>query len=138
METLAANEWPKVSGRSSREGNTVPCAKCEPHVNFDGLRQQASPVNAVRPSNSLGREDSWEKGIYLHSSYFVSKIYGQRSLAGHSPWGHRVGHNWFNLLSLYYWEGPAFCRLLLDFRFCQIYFQYRCRRVVIAFSLFDR
>ena len=42
---------------------------------------------------SLGREDSLEEGMATHSSILAWEIPGQRSLAGYSPWGCRVGHN---------------------------------------------
>ena len=29
-----------------------------------------------------------------HSSVVAGESHGQRSLAGCSPWGHRVGHDW--------------------------------------------
>ena len=37
---------------------------------------------------SLGWEDPLEKGMATHSSIFPGEFHGQRSLAGHSPWGH--------------------------------------------------
>ena len=44
---------------------------------------------------SLGQEDPQEKGMAMHSQYFLSgKSQGQRSLVGYNPWGRkRVGHN---------------------------------------------
>ena len=36
---------------------------------------------------SLGREDTLEKGMATHSSIFDWKSHGQRSLVGYSPWG---------------------------------------------------
>ena len=49
---------------------------------------------------SLGREDALEKEMATHSSIRAWKIQwmekpgnGWRSLAGYSPWGHRVGHD---------------------------------------------
>jgi len=41
---------------------------------------------------SLGRKDALEKGMATHSSILAWNR-GQRSLAGYSPWGHRVGHH---------------------------------------------
>ena len=41
------------------------------------------------PVRSLGREDPLEKGMATHSSIFAWKIHGQRSLAGHSPYGQK-------------------------------------------------
>ena len=38
---------------------------------------------------SLGWEDSLEEVIATHSSILAWRIYGQRSLAGYSPWGYR-------------------------------------------------
>ena len=43
---------------------------------------------------SLGQEDPLEKEMAMHSSIFAWESHGQRSLAGYSPWGHRVGHDW--------------------------------------------
>ena len=44
---------------------------------------------------SLGQEDPLEKEMATHFQYScLEKFYGQRSLVGYSPWGHkRVGHN---------------------------------------------
>ena len=39
---------------------------------------------------SLGWEDALEEGMTTHSSVLAWKSHGQRSLAGYSPWGHRV------------------------------------------------
>ena len=45
-------------------------------------------------AQSLGQEDPLEKGMVTHSSGFLpAESYGQRSLAGYSPWGYRVGHD---------------------------------------------
>ena len=41
---------------------------------------------------SLGWEDPLEEEMATHSSIHARKSHGQRSLAGHSPKGHRVGH----------------------------------------------
>ena len=38
---------------------------------------------------SLGWEDPLEEGMATHSSVFVWRIHGQRSLAGYIPWGHK-------------------------------------------------
>ena len=37
----------------------------------------------------LGREDPLEKEMAIHSSTIAWKSYGQRSLVGYSPWGHK-------------------------------------------------
>ena len=36
---------------------------------------------------SLGQEDSLEKGMATHSSILPGESHGPRSLAGYSPWG---------------------------------------------------
>ena len=38
---------------------------------------------------SLSWEDPLEKEMATHSSIFPWKFYGQRSLAGYSPWGRK-------------------------------------------------
>ena len=38
---------------------------------------------------SLGQEDPLEEEIETHSSILSWDIYGQRSLAGYSPWAHK-------------------------------------------------
>ena len=38
---------------------------------------------------SLGWEDPLEKEMAIHSSAIAWKSYGQRSLVGYSPWGHK-------------------------------------------------
>ena len=38
---------------------------------------------------SLGWEDPLEKGMATHSSVLAGEFYGQRSLAGYSPWGRK-------------------------------------------------
>ena len=39
---------------------------------------------------SLGWEDTLKKGMATHSSIAAGESYGQRSLVGYSPQGHRV------------------------------------------------
>ena len=38
---------------------------------------------------SPGWEDPLEKGTAIHSSILLGEFYGQRSLAGHSPWSRK-------------------------------------------------
>ena len=38
---------------------------------------------------SLGWEDSLEKGMATHSNILAWRIHGQNSLVGYSPWGHK-------------------------------------------------
>ena len=42
---------------------------------------------------SLGWEDPLEKEMATHSNIFAWEIPWQRSLAGYSPWGQKVRHN---------------------------------------------
>ena len=42
---------------------------------------------------SLAREDPLEKEMVTLSNVLAWKIFGQRSLAGCSPWDHTVGHD---------------------------------------------
>ena len=36
-----------------------------------------------------GQEDPLEKAMAIHSIFLPGKFYGQRSLVGYSPWGHK-------------------------------------------------
>ena len=50
--------------------------------------------------------------------FLPGKLHGQRSLAGYSPWNHRVGHNWAQA------EGTSYVMLLLDilgWNFCMCF-----------------
>ena len=40
----------------------------------------------------LGWDDLLEKEMATHSGILAGKSLGERSLAGYSPWGHRVGY----------------------------------------------
>ena len=42
---------------------------------------------------SLGGEDPLEKGMATTPAFLPGEFHGQRSLAGYSPRGRRVGHN---------------------------------------------
>ena len=43
---------------------------------------------------SLGWEDPLEKEMATHSIFLLGISYGQKSLVGYSPWGHKgVGHD---------------------------------------------
>ena len=43
---------------------------------------------------SLGQEDPLEKAMTTHSNCLPAGFQGERSPAGYSPWGHRVGRGW--------------------------------------------
>ena len=40
----------------------------------------------------------WSRNCQLTPVLLPGKSHGQRTLAGYSPWGHRVGHNWACML----------------------------------------
>ena len=46
---------------------------------------------------SLGQEDPLEREMATPPVFLPGESQGQRSLAGNSPWGCRVGHNWGDL-----------------------------------------
>ena len=70
------------------------------------LVQQRAPLVAQTVKNlpamqetwvrSLGQENTLENRMATHSSILVWRIesHGERSLAGYSPRGYRVGHDW--------------------------------------------
>ena len=45
------------------------------------------PAMQVIRVQSLGQEDTLEKGMATHSSILAWRSHGQRSLVGYSPWG---------------------------------------------------
>ena len=51
------------------------------------------PANAGDMVQSLGQEDLLEEEMATHSSILPGESHGQRSLAGYSSWGCRVGHD---------------------------------------------
>ena len=42
---------------------------------------------------SLGWEDPWRREWLITPVFLPGESHGQRSLAGYSPWGLRIGHN---------------------------------------------
>ena len=59
---------------------------------------KASPVTQISKNlpamqetqvQTLGWEDSLEKGMTTHSRFLAWRIHGQRTVAGYSPWGHK-------------------------------------------------
>ena len=72
------------------------------------VAQMVKKLPAVRETwaRSLGWEDPLEKGEATHSSILSWRIpKGQRSLAGYSPWGRRVRHNWASKHTQWKWWG---------------------------------
>ena len=47
------------------------------------------PTKRVTRFQSLGQEDSLEKGMATYSSILAWRILWTKSLAGHSPWHHK-------------------------------------------------
>ena len=58
-----------------------------------GLALKNLPAMQETRVQFLGQEDlPLEKERAIHSSILAGKSHGKRSLAGYSPWGHRVRH----------------------------------------------
>ena len=55
------------------------------------MSQTVKNLPAVQETQvrSLAQEDPLEKRMATHSSILPGEFHGQRSLVGHSPWGHR-------------------------------------------------
>ena len=54
-----------------------------------GSDSKESACNAVNPSSIPDSGRSLEKEMVINFSIFAVESYGQRSLAGYSPWGHK-------------------------------------------------
>ena len=63
---------------------------------------------------SLGWEDSLEKGMAIHSSILAGEFHGQRSLVGYSPWG-RKESDMTEQLIFFYPNSDSFHILFLKF-----------------------
>ena len=77
-------------------------------------KDSACSTRAAGDMGSItGLDDPLEKGMATHSSSLVGEPMEQRSLAGYSPWGHRVGHKWsdfahtHNAKQLTHWQRPS-------------------------------
>ena len=67
------------------------------HYSVSLVAQMVKNPPAIRETWvwSLGWEDPLEKGMATHSNILAWRIpHGKKSLAGYSPWGCRVGHDW--------------------------------------------
>ena len=55
------------------------------------MAQMVKNLPAVQETQvqSLGQEDTLEKGMAIHSNILAGEFHGQWSLAGYSPWGHK-------------------------------------------------
>ena len=58
-----------------------------------GAEVKASASMQETRVQSLGQEDPLEKEMATHFSVLAGKSHRRRSLAGYSPWGHRVRHD---------------------------------------------
>ena len=50
---------------------------------------ESLPIMQETQVRSLGQEDPLEKEMATHSSILASRVHGQRSLVGYSPWGYK-------------------------------------------------
>jgi len=50
---------------------------------------ESLPTMQETQVRSLGQEDPLEKEMATHSSILASRVHGQRSLVGYSPWGYK-------------------------------------------------
>ena len=57
------------------------------------MSQSVKNLSTVQETQvrSLGQEDPLEKGMATHSN-ILENPHGQKSLAGYSPWGHKVSN----------------------------------------------
>ena len=53
------------------------------------MTQTVKNMSQETQVQSLGQEDSLEKGMATHSVFLPGESHGQRSLAGYSPWGYK-------------------------------------------------
>ena len=92
------------------------------HLGFRWLSGKKSTCNSGAAGDaslipSLGRSPGGGNGT--HSSVLAGKAHGQRSLAGCSPWGRRVGHDRAHTHNFYLWSISLICcknfEIILDF-----------------------
>ena len=50
---------------------------------------ESLPTMQETQVRSLGQEDPLEKEMATHSRILASRVHGQRSLVGYSPWGYK-------------------------------------------------
>ena len=70
---------------------------------------------------ALGQEDTLEQGMATHSSILAWRIPWTRNLAGYSPYGCRVRHNWSDFECTHSW-----CIILYKFSSVAQLFQTLC------------
>ena len=72
--------------------NFIPSLNSSIHLRGNGLPRWRSWWRVCLPMQetqfqSLGRENTLEEGMATHCSILAWESHGQRSLAGHTPWG---------------------------------------------------
>ena len=69
---------------------------------FPVVQQVKSPPAVQEPQrhrfDPWGRKIPWKRKRQPAPAFLPRASQGQRSLAGHSPWGHRVGHDGVSML----------------------------------------
>ena len=72
------------------------------HVLASQVAQMVKNLSAMWETQvrSLGQEIPWRRAWQPIPAFLPGEFHRERSLAGYSPWGHRVGHNWVMLLYL--------------------------------------
>ena len=78
----------KIKGRSTKQRHNTPMIWKQFCLYQDSLvAQMVKNLTAMQIRvQSLNWEDLLQKGMGTHSSTLTGEFYGQRSLAGYSPW----------------------------------------------------
>ena len=99
----------KIRGRSTKQRHNTPMIWKQFCLYWDSLvAQMVKNLTAMQEIRlqSLGWEDLLQKGIGIHSNTLTGEFYGQRSLAGYSPWGPKESEMTgpFTLFTYLYWS----------------------------------
>ena len=92
--------WTMVHGRTeSRTTEWLSTYNMFPHVCLSwaflvAQTVQKQPAKWEAQVWSLGQEDALEKGLATTAVFLSGESHGRRSLAGNSPWSHRVRNDW--------------------------------------------
>ena len=75
------------------------CCYCKTHMTHCPLRDFPGGTSGKVSACQCKRRrrhgfDPWRRKWQANPLFLPGKSHGQRSLAGYSPWGCRVGHNW--------------------------------------------
>ena len=88
---------PRIFTNWMKTGGHHLCLKNLPHPTRSSLVAQlvkSLPVMWETQVQFPGGKIPWRRAWQPTPVFLPGKSHGQRSLAGYSPWGHRVGHNW--------------------------------------------